>query len=485
MLSLPTTMVRAALGWRAAIDILLIATILVFCFRTLRRLGTWKIGVGVLAAMGLFVTARALDLRGIEWIYLNLSSVALIALIVVFQPEIRRVLERAASLRRAGAGAGGHGMPGLIADSMMALARQKWGAIVVLPGKEPIDAWVSGGFLLDAHPSHPLIMSLFDPHSAGHDGAVIVQGGKLSRFAVRLPLSHRETLPPELGTRHHAAMGLAELSDALILVVSEERGSITLFANGLADVVTESHEIARRVTAHWQRVSDPAALVRGDEAGRRALLVQVGACTGLAFLFWASTIATHSEIRERMFSVPVEYITAAGAALVGEKPMEVKVHVAGPKADLDALIPAQLAVRVDLSREAPGEHTIMVTAQSLKLPRNISLLGVEPSGIPLALRRIVQLDLAVSPQLIGAPPPGFTVSSVSVVPPRLRALTTAGSATGEEPRLMTSPIYLEGIRRRTVLYCKVAAPPNVQPVERRWPDVEVIVSVTPTEEAAP
>jgi DNA integrity scanning protein DisA with diadenylate cyclase activity len=117
---------------------------------------------------------------------------------------------------------------GTIADALYRLAEERHGAIIVLPGKEPIQEWLAGGFVLDAEPSFPLLMSIFDPHSPGHDGALIVEKGRLSQFGVRLPISDTNKLPAVFGTRHHAAMGLSEKSDAMVLVVSEERGAVSL-----------------------------------------------------------------------------------------------------------------------------------------------------------------------------------------------------------------------------------------------------------------
>ncbi len=97
-------LIKALLNWRTALDILLMAAGLFFLYRTLLRLGTWRIFVGILAALGLFLIASLLDLRGLEWIFGNLSQVAVIALIVIFQPEIRKIFERAVSVRRAETG---------------------------------------------------------------------------------------------------------------------------------------------------------------------------------------------------------------------------------------------------------------------------------------------------------------------------------------------------------------------------------------------
>lgn len=164
--------------WRAAVDILLITAGLFFLYRTLLRLGTWAIFTGILLATAVFFAANFLDLKGIEWIYSNLSHVALIALIVIFQPELRKIFERAASVARQEVQKKEEGLAAMVAHSLFKLAEQKRGAIVVFPGRESAGEWLSGGFRLDAKPSPPLLMSIFDPNSPGHDGALIVYIGK-------------------------------------------------------------------------------------------------------------------------------------------------------------------------------------------------------------------------------------------------------------------------------------------------------------------
>ena len=204
-------MLKLMFDWRVILDILLIATTLFFLYRALHRLGAWKIVAGIFLAIAIFIAANILDLKGIRWLYSNLSQVALIGLIVIFQPEIRKVFERAASLRGRGRGRDHTDLVMVIVDTAFSLAEKKRGAIYVVPGKEPVERWLSGGLDLNATPTFPLIMSIFDPNSPGHDGALIIDGGKLTQFGVRLPLSKTENLSDEFGTRHHAAMGLSEV----------------------------------------------------------------------------------------------------------------------------------------------------------------------------------------------------------------------------------------------------------------------------------
>jgi hypothetical protein len=154
-----SALIKGIIGWKAVVDIVLIAAGLFFLYHTLLRLGTWRIVAGIMLAAFLFFIANALDLKGLEWIFGNFSQVAVIALVVIFQPELRKIFERAASVRRSEIRDAGAELSHMITDSLIKLAGQRRGAIVVIPGKEPIQEWLSGGFKLDARPSIPLYPS--------------------------------------------------------------------------------------------------------------------------------------------------------------------------------------------------------------------------------------------------------------------------------------------------------------------------------------
>lgn len=250
--------------WRALVDIVLMAAGLFFLYRTLQRLGTWSIAVGILVAMVAYLLASLLDLKGIEWIFDNLSQVAVIALIIIFQPELRKIFERAASVRRSQRVGADDNLAEILTESLYKLADRREGALVVLPGRDPLAEWLQGGHTLDARPSTPLIMSIFDHNSPGHDGALIVSRGKCDRFGVRLPISQSARLPEEYGTRHHAGMGLAERSDALVIVVSEERGTLTIFQNGRMKPIRSRSDLTAAIVRHWKEL----ASLTPPDAGR-------------------------------------------------------------------------------------------------------------------------------------------------------------------------------------------------------------------------
>ncbi|MBW2491557.1 MAG: DNA integrity scanning protein DisA nucleotide-binding domain protein, partial [Deltaproteobacteria bacterium] len=280
-------LIRELLSWRAILDISLMAAGLFFLYRALLRLGTWKIVTGILLAMVVFLIASFMDLKGIEWVFSNISQVAVIALIVLFQPELRKILEQTVSVKRSEPIDLDEKLSQLIVDALIKLAEQRRGAIVVFPGKEPIQEWLSGGFVLDAEPSIPLIMSIFDPNSPGHDGALIITNGKFSQFGVRLPVSQSARLSEEYGTRHHAAMGLVEKSDALVFVVSEERGKLSIFHKGRMSQVSDREEMVKKIISHWKDITSFPVVFRKEKA-RGPVFLQSFVSLALAVFFWST-----------------------------------------------------------------------------------------------------------------------------------------------------------------------------------------------------
>ncbi len=475
-MSIPV-LVRELLSWRAVLDIFLIAAGLFFLYRTLLRLGTWKIVAGILVAMAVFLVASFMDLKGIEWIFSNISQVAVIALIVLFQPELRKILEQTASVKRSEPRDLDEKLSRLVVDALLKLAQQRRGAIVVFPGKEPIQEWLSGGFILDANPSLPLIMSIFDPNSPGHDGALIITNGKFSRFGVRLPVSQSSKLAEEYGTRHHAAMGMVEKSDALVFLVSEERGSLSIFHKGLMRQVGDPEEMVKTIISHWKDMTSfPVVFPKGK--ARWPAFLQICVSLVLAAFFWSTLAVSQGEILEKVVTVPVEYTASSpNLTLVGNKAEEVRLHLSGPKSALDTVNPSHTIVKIDLSKALPGKQSFIITRENIQLPKDVHLLDVVPSSFELTLAEIIEKELVIQPQLVGKLPDGLKIHSLEVKPEKIKVFSPASDEMDKLLSLTTTPIYLNNIYESTTIYCKIIALPAVQPKEKRWSDVVVRITV--------
>lgn len=475
----PLLIIKELLAWRSMVDVFLIAAGIFVLYRTLRRLDTWKIVGGILVAMTVFLISYFLDLNGIKWIYINLSNVFIIALIVIFQPELRKIFERAVSVRRSEMIGSAEEFSQMIVEALFTLARQRRGGIIVLPGKEPIHDLVSGGYPLDAKPSLPLIMSIFDPNSPGHDGALIITGGRISQFGVRLPVSQSSRLPNSYGTRHHAAMGLAESTDSMVLVVSEERGRVSIFHRGEMALADSTEETADKILKHWKNISSlPFAVILREN--RRTVLSQMTASLALAVLFWSTIVVAQNEPVERMVTVPIEYSSSTNElVLVGEREDEIQLFLGGTKSSLDALHLSDMSVKVDLSRFKPGTQSFFITSKSIRLPKGVRLLEAIPSSVDLTLAAITEHWASVTPQMVGNLPSGFMIDSITIKPDKVKVLSPSPDGARNAITVTTTPIYLESINKQTRILCNIIAPQTIQPADRRWPDIEVTIHVNP------
>ncbi len=223
----------AQFGFPDAVDIALVSVLLYAATSILRRSQAALVALGIALLACVYLAGHWLGLEATDTVLRGLFATAGLMLVVIFQDELRQGFEELAAWV---VGRQDDHRPRLdstevLAAALVRLAREKIGALVVLVGLQQLDRHVQGGHELRGKLSIPLLDSIFDPHSDGHDGAVIVEDRQISRFGAQLPLSKNlEKLRG--GTRHSAALGLSERTDALCLVVSEERGTISASAHG-------------------------------------------------------------------------------------------------------------------------------------------------------------------------------------------------------------------------------------------------------------
>ena len=213
------------------IDILLVTLLLYALLVLLRGTRAMQMLWGILIIAGLYAFSRAADLITLSTILENLLAFLPIAIIVLFQREIRSMLAAFGSrtlLRwRSGQEVGSAPLNEL-ALAVQALASKRIGALIAIERKDNLAAWADTGIPLDARFSYDLMLNIFIPGTPLHDGAVVLRGDTIVAASCFLPLTTRHRLSSELGTRHRAAIGLTEETDALVIVVSEETGTISL-----------------------------------------------------------------------------------------------------------------------------------------------------------------------------------------------------------------------------------------------------------------
>ena len=375
-----------SLSWTDVADILVVSAFLWAAMLWLRRTRA-RAALAGLAILGLvYFAARQLDLRLTAFILQGFFAVLVLILVVVFQEELRRIFERIGvlGLRRRRPAPPPDSIEVLV-RTVQRLGRTRTGAILVLPGREVVERHLQGGVALQGLLSEPLLLSLFDPHSPGHDGAVIVQGDVITRFAVHLPLSTRQEELGPGGTRHAAALGLAERTDALCLVVSEERGTLSLAEDGHLEVVPDPERLAPRLRRFAERVApQPAAARRRGLAGRWPEAILALLLASSAWLLTASGLDMAASVRSA--PVVVENLPA-GYVLDDVEPPEVRVTLAGPRRTLYFGDLSDLRVHIDAHLVDAGRRTFEVAPPQVAPPTGVAVLAVEPSHVRLSVHR--------------------------------------------------------------------------------------------------
>ncbi len=226
---------RPPIGWWDVLDILIVSFVIYEFLKLIRGTRAVQMATGVLLIVGLFYISRLAPLQTVNWMIRNMLAFVAFAAIVIFQSDIRRALAhfgQAPFFRYLNRQQAAHErIEELVVASTM-LAAQKIGAIVAVEREIGLRNYIESGIPLDATLTYDLVVTIFQPGSPLHDGAVIIQESRVAAAACFLPLTVNPLVSRELGTRHRAAIGLTEECDAVAVVVSEETGIISLALDG-------------------------------------------------------------------------------------------------------------------------------------------------------------------------------------------------------------------------------------------------------------
>lgn len=224
------------------IDIAIIAFIIYKAIEFFKETRAGQLIKGIALVFGAYLIANWFDLITVKWLILRLTDSLLVLAVIIFHPEIRRMLEKMGHSRIAKFGSGsmssleyGEHIERLsdICKAVSSMQDKKIGALIVIERKTPLGEIIDTGTKLDATVSAELIQNIFFPKSPLHDGGMVIRNGRIVSAGCILPLTNNNELNSQLGTRHRAAIGMSEYSDAVVIVVSEETGTISLAINGV------------------------------------------------------------------------------------------------------------------------------------------------------------------------------------------------------------------------------------------------------------
>lgn len=268
------SMANLTITWVDVVEILIISFLFYHLLLWVKSTRAWNLFKGIMVIL-IFVTIAALfQMSTILWLAENTLNVGLIAVVIIFQPELRKALENIGANNRLGkffSFGSGKSETKKFSDETIeelikasyAMGKVKTGALIVIEDEILLNEYVRTGINVDAVVSRQLLINIFEKNTPLHDGAVIIRGDRVAAATCYLPLSDSLSLSKDLGTRHRAAVGISEVSDSLTIAVSEETGRISVALRG---------QIYRDVTAEFLREKLQYLQKRNQEATRVELL---------------------------------------------------------------------------------------------------------------------------------------------------------------------------------------------------------------------
>jgi diadenylate cyclase len=377
--------------WKDALDIIIVAVLFYAVLLLLRRTHSRFIFNGISILLVLYAMARFLNLYLTSFLFQAFFAFFAVIIAVIFQRELRSFFEWLSVWAR-WSRAPRESLPGSVADqiveALLYLAQRKIGALIVLPGEQVIDGLVQGGVALDGKVSTPLLLSLFDPSSPGHDGAVIMEADRVKTFSVHLPLAERFDRYGHLGTRHRAALGLAERSDALVIAVSEERGTISVAYDGELRTLAPSGRLQEDISSilkerFRQDPERPWHWLLTHNVREKAIAIL------LALLFWAIFVASWGAgVITRPYEAPVEFqFLPRGYAVTDMSRETIAVTLSGRNQDFNLLDPEALRVVIRLPGGVEGHQRVRIEESMISRPSSLAVVRFTPRYLEFNVQR--------------------------------------------------------------------------------------------------
>ena len=422
-------------------------------FRNTRALQV-VIGLGFLGL--LYVVTKSAGLFMTSWILQELGTVLFVLIIVVFQGEIRQALYRFSLLRNLfGRQTGDVGLNlAELVETVFSLAARRTGAIIVFQRQEALDDYLLHGVPLDSLVSSQLLGSIFEDGTPLHDGALVIRDGRISQASCHLPLSASSDLPQHLGTRHRAAVGLTERTDAVVLVVSEERGEVSVVVGGSLVPVSAPEELTQVLQSHLtlvvprKKIPLTTILFRNMVPKLVTLLLVVAA--------WLVITAKQGGLVT--VTVPLKFHNLPENLVLRESvPEEIELQLKSLSSMVPTPTPTNVAVDLDLAKIREGLNRLAVNSADFRLPLGVSIASVSPPQVKIVAERKVRRELPVRIRKRGRLPRGIVLRQLKVEPAKV---TVVGPERilARIDAVETEEVDLSAVHQNLTIEAKLVAP---------------------------
>jgi DNA integrity scanning protein DisA with diadenylate cyclase activity len=273
---------------------------------------------------------------------------------------------------------------GEVAEALLTMSAKKIGGILVFTGKQELDDIVEGGQRLSGDITKEIILSIFDTSSPGHDGAIIIENDSIKQFGVHLPLARDYSDYRKVGTRHRASAGITEDTDAIALTVSEERGTISIFKEGKAEIIKDEEELRELLKTLTGEIEDEKTNFWKyfflDNIGSKAIAV------GITLLVWL-LVFVQSGVTRKEFTIPVSYQLIPSHLEIDTRSgvKQIQVTVEGKTRDVNQIDGSKLEAKIDAKDFTTGTRRVEITKDMVNVPSFVNILTIDPKSVSLIL----------------------------------------------------------------------------------------------------
>ena len=435
------------------------------------------IGISLLGLI--YVSARYFQLYLTTGVLQGFFAIFIFVLVVIFQEDLRRFFERLAVLgrirRKIQPTVPYSHTAEIIAQVVANFSRKRIGALIVIQGNDPLDRHLSGGTELNGTVSQPLLESLFDPHSIGHDGAAIIDGNTVVRFGCHLPLSQNASTYGSFGLRHTAALGLSERSDAMCIVVSEEKGTISLARGEEIKEVASASALASILESFYiskTPVKNTAYLSLWLKENTKEKIIAII----LASVLWLMFGYQRESIR-RDFTIPIEYLNVPSEWVIEEpKITDAKVTLAGPLQAFQLLNTDTLKISLNLSQIQDVKQEIVLTRDMIRTPFNLSVVAIKPGKVIVTASKFIRASIPIEVITENSPDPRVTLQKITASPSSVKVLLP-GRLHKSGVKIQTEPINLKSLTSTQTFTPRLIFPSEIQFERGKPPVVKVVVTI--------
>jgi uncharacterized protein (TIGR00159 family) len=461
------------------LDVIIIALMIFALLTWFKTRASRFVLIGIILLGGVYIAARFFQLYLTTIVLQGFFAILLFVLVVIFQEDLRGFFERLAMLGNIGKKIHSlselKGTAEIIAQTAATLAKKRIGALIVLQGTDPLDRHINGGTRLDGLVSEPLLESLFDPHSIGHDGAVIINGNRITKFGCHLPLSVNTSKYGNIGLRHTAALGLAERSDAICVVISEERGTISLASLETLTAVQNAAALHETLEQFYIRntpgeKSHPALNWLKENTLEKIIAVVMACLLWIAFGY-------QREIVRRDFIIPIEYKNVPQNWRIDEPQVtEAKVILQGPQQAFRLLDERSLKLSLDLSSVIEKKREFTLSKDMVNAPSNLPVADIVPAKIHVYASKAIIRTCTVNIDTQNSLAQHLYLQKMTITPSQVRVLI-GSNINPEQIKIETEPIDLQKIYFTTTLNTKIVLPAGVSFPDGKSPTAHVFIKV--------